>query len=101
MPWSRFDRTFFQWLCHSDARRVCDLPAASLLFATGLRPAMVIDHQYLRAERQLEDLPRIGVAEPLAREPLDHPLTRMVLTPWRGGFNRSIESLPRATHRRS
>jgi len=44
-------------------------------------PAMVIDHQYLRAERQVEDLPRIGVAEPLARKPLDHPLTRMVLTP--------------------
>ncbi len=25
----------WQWLCHSDARRVCDLPAANLLFRLG------------------------------------------------------------------
>src|SRR6185295_6102525 len=32
-----------QWLCHADARQVCDLPAANLLFRLGLRPTTVID----------------------------------------------------------
>jgi hypothetical protein len=32
-----------QWLCHSDARQVCDLPAANLLFHSGLRPVTVRD----------------------------------------------------------
>ena len=32
-----------QWLCHSDARQVCDLPAANPSFLSGLRPAAVKD----------------------------------------------------------
>src|SRR5258706_4424368 len=57
-----------QWLCHSDARQVCDLPAANLLFHSGLRPATVRDRSDQWATfRQVRDLPRIRVAEPLQR----------------------------------
>jgi hypothetical protein len=47
-------------LCHSDARRVSDLPARGLLSSA------VLDRRFSKIEGlgQVRDLPRIGVAEP-------------------------------------
>jgi hypothetical protein len=54
-----------QWLCHSDARQVFDLPTARALFHRVYDPAAVIDRTDLeRPFRQVIDLPRIRVAKP-------------------------------------
>src|SRR5215510_2590243 len=67
-----------RWLCHSDARQVSDLPSAVSLFLRGLRPFFaVIDRKVFleSALRQVRDLPRIGVAEPV-RKRLVHLIAR-------------------------
>src|SRR5215475_9798372 len=67
-----------RWLCHSDARQVSDLPSAVSLFLRGLRPFFaVIDRKVFleSALRQVGDLPRIGVAEPV-RKLLVHLIVR-------------------------
>jgi hypothetical protein len=60
------------WLCHSDARQVCDLPSLNLIFLLGspTRSSAVIDRKvFSQRFRQVTDLPRIGVAEPVKAAP--------------------------------
>ena len=61
------ERFLSVWLCHSDARQVSDLPDMKHLML-GLRPlCLAVRDRHLiegGAFRQVEDLPRIGVAEP-------------------------------------
>jgi hypothetical protein len=55
------------WLCHSDARQVSDLPAMNVSSSQG-SSTRLSGHRPLDSEgsfRQVKDLPRIGVAEPL------------------------------------
>jgi len=55
-----------RWLCLSDARQVSDLPArALLLLRVSDQVLAVIDRRVLvGAFGQVEEVPRIGVAEP-------------------------------------
>jgi hypothetical protein len=60
------NRGTWQWLCHSDARQVSDLPDMKRLMS-GLRPSCISveDRQQIEGGfRQVEDLPRISVAQP-------------------------------------
>jgi len=60
----RFRVDLDQWLGHSDARQVSDLPKdASFFFGSPTRLYAVTDRQTLGGSfRQVRDLPRIGVA---------------------------------------
>jgi hypothetical protein len=76
----RLDRLPDIWLCHADARQVCDLPKWPEPHPRGLRPCALYcgragafcGHRPLRFEavvlRQVRDLPRISMAEPSRRD---------------------------------
>ena len=67
------------WLCHSDARQVSDLPeAASEVWRSVTAYKRVGDPKKIRGVfRQVRDLPRIGVAEPLVQVYSEPALTTL------------------------
>jgi hypothetical protein len=63
-----------KWLCHADARQVFDLPFRAQIL-------MVYDHSGSETRRkkkarrrQVADSPRIGVAKPLEKGPIESRL---------------------------
>jgi hypothetical protein len=54
-------RFLSRWLCHSDARQVSDLPKRFLIIPIRRSQTAAC---LKAAGRQVEDLPRIGVAQP-------------------------------------
>jgi hypothetical protein len=66
-----------EWLCHSDARQVSDLPIPGPFSLSGLGPRRVEDPIKRRVRsRQVADLPRIRLAEPLQRSEVRRELAR-------------------------